>query len=67
MNQKDIDDLFKEVEEEYGLNPYKNNSKNNNKKKQTVEDRIIKRCERIQQVGSLELDEHLQFGIANGI
>ena len=67
MNQKDIDDLFKEVEEEYGLNPYKNNSKNNNKKKETIEDRIIKRCERIQQVCSMVLDQHPEFGIAKGI
>ena len=67
MNQKDINDLFKEVEEEYGLNPYKNNSKNNNNKKQTVEDRFIKRCEIIQKVGSLVLDQHPEFGIAKGI
>ena len=62
LTQKEQDALFKQVEEEFGLNPPKNNSK-----KETVEDRIIKRCERIQQLGSLALDQHGTFGIAKGI
>ena len=63
LTQKEQDELFKQAEEEFGLNPPKNNSK----KKETVEERIIKRCERIQQVGSLALDQHPTFGIAKGI
>lgn len=62
LTQKEQDELFKEVEEEFGLNPPKNNSK-----KGTVEDRIIKRCERIQKVCSIALDHHPHFGIAKGI
>ena len=54
MNQKDIDDLQDEIKEEFGLKP----PKKNNEKKQTVEERIIERCERVQNICSMALDQH---------
>ncbi len=53
IHQEDIDDLKEQIEEEFGLKPPKNDSKNNNEKKETVEDRIIKRCEIVQKGCSL--------------
>ena len=52
INQKVIDDLIDDIHEEFGLN----SSKDNKKKKQSVEDRIIKRCEIVQRGCSLALD-----------
>ncbi len=62
INQKDIDDLKDEIEEEFGLKPPKNASKDNNKKKQTVEDRIIKICEMVQKDCSLLLHQLHIYG-----
>ena len=62
MNQKDIDDLHDEIEEEFGLKP----PKKNNEKKETVEERIIKRCERVQNICSMALDLHPFAGPVRG-
>ena len=62
MTQKDIDDLHDEIEEEFGLRP----PKKNNEKKQTVEERIIKRCERVQKICSMALDRHSFAGPIRG-
>ena len=62
MNQKDIDDLHDEIEEEFGLKPPKKDNEN----KQTVEERIIKRCERVQQICSMALDQHPFAGPVKG-
>ena len=62
MNEKDIDDLFDEIEEESGLNSSNNNPKDNKEKKQPVLDRIIKRCELVQRGGLLALDLHPYVG-----
>ena len=58
INQKVIDDLIDDIHEEFGLNSSNNNSKDNKKKKQSVEDRIIKRCEIVQRGCSLALDQN---------
>ena len=47
--------------------PSKNNSKNNNNKKQTGVDRFIKKMELIKQIVSLDFDQHPELGIAKGI
>ena len=57
INDKDIKDLTDEIEEDFGLKPPKNDSKNNKGKKQTVEDRIINRCKLVQAGCSLALDQ----------
>ena len=63
MNEKDIDDLFDEIEEEsVWINSSNNNSKDNKEKKQPVLDRIIKRCELVQRGGLLALDLHPYVG-----
>ena len=62
MNQKDFDDLQDQIEEEFGLKP----PKKNNEKKQTVEERIIKRCERVQNICSMALDLHSFAGPVRG-
>ena len=68
INQKDIDDLKDEIEEEFGLKPEKNVSKGNNEKKQSVEDRIIKRCKNVIKGCSLALDQVPRTGaIKNAI
>ncbi len=51
MNQQDYDDLIEEIEEDFGLKP-----KDNKEKKQTVEDRIIERCEKVQEFCSSAID-----------
>ncbi len=53
-----IDDLIDDIHEEFGLNSSNNKSKDNKKKKQSVEDRIIKRCEIVQRGCSLALDQN---------
>ena len=55
INQKDIEDLKEQIEEEFGLKPKKDNKK-------TVEDRIIKRCESVQKDCSLLLDQIPRYG-----
>ena len=62
INQQDIDDWKDQIEEEFGLKSPKKNSKDNNEKKETVEDRIIKRCEMVQKGGSLLLDQVPRWG-----
>ena len=62
INQKDIEDLKEQIEEEFGLKPPKKD------KKETVEDRIIKRCESVQKDCSLLLDQIPRYGsIKNAI
>ena len=55
INQKDIEDLKEQIEEEFGLKPKKDN-------KESVEDRIIKRCESVQKDCSLLLDQIPRYG-----
>ena len=62
INQQDIDDWTDQINEEFGLKSPKNDSKDNNEKKETVEDRIIKRCEMVQKGGSLLLDQVPRWG-----
>ena len=62
INDKDIKDLKDQIEEEFGLKPSKNNSKDNKEKKQTVEERIINRCKLVQRGCSLALDQHPYAG-----
>ena len=62
INDKDIKDLHDEIEEEFGLKPSNNNSKDNKEKKQTVEERIINRCNLVQRGCSLALDQHPYAG-----
>ena len=62
INEKDIEDLKEQIEEEFGLKPPKKD------KKETVEDRIIKRCESVQKDCSLLLDQIPRYGsIKNAI
>ena len=62
INQKDIEDLKEQIEEEFGLKPPKKDNK------ETVEDRIIKRCESVQKDCSLLLDQIPRYGsIKNAI
>ena len=68
INQQDIDDWTDQINEEFGLKSPKNDSKDNNEKKETVEDRIIKRCEMVQKGCSLLLDRVPRWGaIKNAI
>ena len=62
INQQDIDDWTDQINEEFGLKSPKNDSKDNNEKKETVEDRIIKRCEMVQKGCSLLLDQVPRWG-----
>ena len=62
INQQDIDDWKDQIEEEFGLKSPKNDSKDNTEKKETVEDRIIKRCEMVQKGCSLLLDQVPRWG-----
>ena len=41
INQKDIDDLKDEIEEELGLKPQKNISKGNKEEKESIEDKML--------------------------
>lgn len=62
INQKDIEDLKEQIEEEFGLKPPKKD------KKETVEDRIIKKCKSVQKDCSLLLDQIPRYGsIKNAI
>ena len=56
INQKDIEDLKEQIQEEFGLKPPKKDNK------ETVEDRIIKRCESVQKDCSLLLDQIPRYG-----
>ena len=62
INQHDIDDWTDQINEEFGLKSPKNDSKDNNEKKEKVEDRIIKRCEMVQKGCSLLLDQVPRWG-----
>ena len=64
INQQDLDDLKDQIEEEFGLKPPKNNSKDNKEKKETVEDRIINRCKLVQEACSSIIDELPYAGAA---
>ena len=64
INQKDLDDLREEIDEEFGLKPSKNNSKNNKEKKETVEDRIINRCKKVEKYCSSAIDLLPYYGAA---
>ena len=64
INQQDLDDLRDEIEEDFGLKPPKNKSKDNKEKKETVEDRIINRCKLVQEACSSIIDELPYAGAA---
>ncbi len=64
INQQDIDDLKDQIYEEFGLKPSKNNTKDNKEKKETVEDRIINRCKKVQKYCSSAIDELPYYGAA---
>ena len=64
INQQDLDDLIDEIEEDFGVKPPKNNSKDNKEKKETVEDRIINRCKQVQKACSSIIDELPYCGAA---
>ena len=64
INQQDLDDLRDEIYEEYGLKPSKNNQKDNKEKKETVEDRIINRCKKVQKYCSSAIDDLPYYGAA---
>ena len=64
INQQDIDDLTDQIYEEFGLKPSKNNPKDNKEKKETVEDRIINRCKKVQKYCSSAIDELPYYGAA---
>ena len=56
MNEKDFDDLKEEIQEDFGLKP------KNDEKKQSVEDRIIGRCNLVQAACSSALDYVPYYG-----
>ena len=58
ITQQDLDDLTDQIEEDFGLKPPKNNSKDNKEKKETVEDRIINRCKNVQNLCSWAINKH---------
>ena len=64
INQQDIDDLKDQIYEEFGLKPSKNNTKDNKEKKETVEDRIINRCKKVQKYCSSAIDDLPYYGAA---
>ena len=64
INEKDIEDLKEEIEEDFGLKPSKDNSKDNKEKKQTVEERIIQRCQQVQKKCSSIIDVLPYYGAA---
>ena len=64
INQQDLDDLQDEIYEEYGLKPAKNNPKDNKEKKETVEDRIINRCKKVEKYCSSVIDNLPYYGAA---
>ena len=64
INQQDIDDLTDQIYEEFGLKPSKNNPKDNKEKKETVEDRIINRCKKVQKYCSSAIDDLPYYGAA---
>ena len=61
MNQKDINYLKEEIKENFWLKSSKNDLKDNKKKKQTVEDRIINRCKLFERGCSLTWIKFLTY------